>query len=233
VIVFLSVAWRIGADIQAQRESQKVSSAERLDLDSRAQKAFVIARETVAGCRQAKNGSSWNYRYNIHMDGSALVVSVAVNLVPAGGVTPMDLDKAKLTWEEGIERIWSGVFALETESGNRYPVIVDVSFRGPGFDHQVIVRPGSGRTDELNWNIQDRPELVAHEFGHMLGLYDEYEGGALAPQHGVIDPESIMASNPTRGAVAKARHYELFRQWFVRKTMMRNVRIIHEKASHE
>jgi hypothetical protein len=67
----------------------------------------------------------------------------------------------------------------------------------------------------------------------MIGMYDEYEKGALAPENAVIDPYSIMASNPGEGAATHARHYEPFRKWFIDKTMISNVRTVHEKTNHE
>jgi len=79
----------------------------------------------------------------------------------------------------------------------------------------------------------DSPELVSHEFGHMLGMFDEYHKGAQAPQDAIIDPASIMSSNPKGDAAPRLRHYEPFRKWFIGKTMLSNVRIIYEKANHE
>lgn len=191
------------------------------------------SRETITGRREASNGFTWNYRYDVVLKQSALIVKVGINTIPAQGLNRFDLDRVKPAWEKGIERIWSHRFALETSEGRRYPIIVDVSFKGPRFHHDVIVRPGSGRTDELNWNVLDSLALVSHEFGHMIGMYDEYHKGALAPQGAIIDPASIMTSNPAGDAAPHARHYEPFRSWFVSKTMMSNVRIIHEKGSHE
>ena len=192
-----------------------------------------IPVERVANRMEALNGFSWHYGYDIRLKDNELLVSVGINLIPARGVTRPEIESVEPFWEEGIEQIWSEQFALETISGQRYPVLVDVSFKGPGFHHDVIVRPGSGGTDELNWNVLDSPERVAHEFGHMIGLFDEYERGALALQNAVIDSGSIMTSNPGEGAMARERHFEPFRRWFVGKTMMSNVRIIHEKENHE
>ncbi|MBW1900049.1 MAG: hypothetical protein JRJ20_00275 [Deltaproteobacteria bacterium] len=192
-----------------------------------------IPIERVAHRMEGLNGFAWNYAYDLRLKDNKLVVSVGINLIPARGVTRPEIERVEPFWEKGIEQIWSEKFALETISEQRYPVVVDVSFKGPEFHHDVIVRPGSGGTDELNWNILDNPKRVAHEFGHMIGLFDEYERGALAPQNAVIDSGSIMTSNPGEGAMARERHFEPFRRWFIGKTMMSNVRIIHEKANHE
>ena len=190
-------------------------------------------RETIAGCRQAKNGFSWKYGYDLALTQGLLIATVRINLIPSQGITRWDLNRMKPIWKKGIEEIWSHRFSLECPDGKRYPILVEAIFQGPRFHHHVIVRPGAGRTDELNWNIQDSPELAAHEFGHMIGLYDEYENGAVAPIHAVVDPTSSMTSNPGKGVEAHARHYESFRRWFVSKTLMSNVRILHEKGNHE
>jgi len=185
-----------------------------------------IPRKTITGRIVAQNGFAWNYGYDINVEDSILIVRVAINLIPARGIRRPELERVKPLWEQGIERIWSNKFALETTQGRRYPIVVDVSFRGPKFHHEVIVRPGSGPSDELNWNILDNPELVAHEFGHMISMYDEYEKGALAPQGAVIDPDSIMTSNPGEGAATHARHYKRFRAWFVDKTRLSGVSLV-------
>ncbi len=189
--------------------------------------------ETVTGRRECRNEFAWFYGYDVALERSALIVRVGIQLIPAQGIGRLELDRVKPAWEKGIERIWSNRFALVTGEGRRYPIRVDVSFQGPRFHHDVIVRPGTGRTDELNWNVLDSPELVSHEFGHMIGIYDEYERGALPLHDAVIDAAGIMTSNPGKNAVTRARHYEPIRQWFIGKTMMSNVRIIDENENHQ
>ncbi len=216
----------------AGQQREEKSAGQNVSLADFSNDSYVIARETIAGRQEAANGFSWRYGYDVALH-DALMIKVGVNLIPTQGVAAIELDRAKPAWEQGIERLWSNRFALETRSGRRYPILIDITFLGPVFHHDVIVRPGSGRTDALNWNLKDSPELVAHEFGHMIGLFDEYERGALAPENAIIDSDSIMSSNPGPSAVPRARHYEPFRKWFIGKTMMNNVRIVHEKASDE
>ncbi len=178
------------------------------------------------------NGFSWKSGYEIGLDKGNVIVRVAINLVPAKGVKKMELTRAKKIWKDGIERIWSEKFALKTASNKYYPIIVNVRFKGADLQHDVIVRPGAGRTDELNWNILDSQELVAHEFGHMLGLYDEYKGGTLNQNTAIIDSMGIMGANPGQEALTRTRYYEPFRRWFMERTKMENVMIVKQQEVH-
>jgi hypothetical protein len=185
-----------------------------------------IPPETITGRLSARNGFSWRYSYDISFSENAVLVNVAINLIPADGVTKLDIDRVKPLWEEGIEEIWNNKFSLETKAGQRFPIIVDVMFHGHRFHHDVIVHPGGGRSDELNWNIMDTPAIAAHEFGHMIGLFDEYRGGALAPKTGIIDKTSIMTSKPTGEGMTFERHYTRFRQWFAEKSRLSNISVV-------
>ena len=192
------------------------------DLDS-------ITRETITGRLSAKNRFSWRYSYDIAFRESKVFVQVVIHLIPAGGVTKLELDRVKPVWEKGIEEVWANKFSIATPAGERYPIIIDVSFKGSQYHHDVIVRPGGGRSDELNWNLLDSPAIAAHEFGHMLGVFDEYRRGAIAPQSGIVDATSIMTSNPTAG-MTYARHYKGFLAWFVNKTKLRDVALVPNKG---
>lgn len=65
----------------------------------------------------------------------------------------------------------------------------------------------SGCWSNLIW-----PAVAAHEFGHLLGLEDEYdeEAGLLRPVLGFLEerPPSIMNLSWYPGAVAKPRHFK-------------------------
>lgn len=199
---------------------------------SSAEDPGFIPPETIAGRITANNGFVWNYGYDIELEDSALLVHVAINLIPAGGATKPEIDRIKSAWEAGIERIWSRRFSLVTPSGKQYPIVVDVTFKGSRFHHEVIVRPGGGHSNELNWNIPDSPEIAAHEFGHMIGAFDEYRRGAIAPRGAIIDNTSIMTSKST-GGTSYARHYEGFRTWFIKKTGWGDVSLIHNHRKEE
>ncbi len=185
-----------------------------------------IPAETVAGRITAMNGFVWNYGYDIGQKGSSVVVHVAINLIPSADVTRPELDRVRDKWEAVIERIWSDRFMLVTTAGERFPVMIDVTFSGMKFHHDVIVFRNGGRTDELNWNLLISPEVVAHEFGHMIGAFDEYRGGAIAQTAGITDRTSIMTGGLDRGSKTFARHYEGIQRWFMEKRGLTTVSLI-------
>jgi len=189
-------------------------------------RSITASFETISGHLKARNGFAWTYAYDIGLKQDALVVRVAINLIPAEGITMVQLNRVKPAWEEAIERVWSRKYVIKTATGRRYPVVIDATFKGPRFHHEVIVRPGKGDTDELNWRLLDTPELIAHEVGHMMGEYDEYRAGSLSLNNPIIDNASIMCRNPTAKTSSRKRHYERFRQWFVGKTGIKDVSLL-------
>lgn len=180
---------------------------------------YELNQETVTGRKQSSDTYSWPYGYDIALKNQAILITVAINVVPATGISMPYLNQVKKTWEKGIESMWSNRFAVTLPSGRQFPILVDAIFRGPNFHHDIIVRSDKGGSDILNWNITDTPFIAAHEFGHMLGVYDEYKGGALSPETNRVDITSIMTSNPRKGLVY-ARHYRDILDWFKIRTQM-------------
>jgi hypothetical protein len=184
-----------------------------------------IPRETVSGRIDAQNGYSWRYGYSVELKEGLLLVDVDVNLIPMGSVSGFDVERVRPGWEACVEQVWSRQFALETSHGHSYPIIIDMRFTVSSPFHKVLVRPGGGGDDALNWKIWSDPELIAHEFGHLLGVYDEYKSGGTDPEGAKEDKTSIMTLNPTPQCRTYARHYLRFRDWFVARTGMRDVAI--------
>jgi len=183
---------------------------------SASENSITIAKQSIREGIVGLNGFSWHYGFDIELKQQAIIVSVAINLIPSSGVSRVELSRIKPIWKKGIEEVWDNKYALKTKSGERYPIVVKVRFRGPKFHHSVIVRPGKGYSDELNWNLRDTGQVVAHEFGHMLGAFDEYKRGANDPNNPVIDKTSIMTSNPKTGK-SYGRHLQKINSWFLNK----------------
>lgn len=126
---------------------------------------------------RADGGYVWEVKYGLGFDGTAFTVQTRIHL------TGDDPGAYKQVWEAGIEQIWSNKYSLSDGSG-QYAIRVDVQFVDSGADYEVAVHSGSGGGDMLNWYLDTawgpsyQDELAAHEFGHMLGAFDEYAGGA-------------------------------------------------------
>ncbi len=199
-------------DGKGKPDSQEVGIQQFNDIIPR-----ELKQETLTGRKQSSDKYSWPYGYDIALKNQTIQITVAINFVLAAGINMPFLNQVKQTWEAGIESTWSNRFAVTLPSGRQFSILVDAIFRGPNFHHDIIVRPDKGGSDMLNWNITDTPFVAAHEFGHMLGVYDEYKGGALSPETNLVDTTSIMTSNPQKGLVY-ARHYLDILDWFKTRT---------------
>ena len=56
------------------------------------------------------------------------------------------------------------------------------------------------RSNAKDWYLSEhRLGVAGHECGHLLGAYDEYTGGAIDTATNIIDNDSIMGQNLTKG----------------------------------
>ena len=111
-------------------------------------------------------------------------IDVRIMLDPDPGISDATLDALRNTWKTGIEGIWNnpipapGAAARPWRCARAGEVPCRVPFKvhwvtiGP--HHVIAFHPGNGATDESNWYTMDPGSTAAHEFGHMLGLPDEY-----------------------------------------------------------
>lgn len=132
-------------------------------------------------------------------------------------------------WLGQIATVWNRFSAVDEASGRRLRLRFVANRARPG-DNRVRVysaAPGTPqfRSDAGNWNVQDPdPGLAPHEFGHLIGLQDEYRLGAdayvrttgeeplIGQVTGDADPQVIademwtaLNSTPRSGRAAKAR----------------------------
>jgi hypothetical protein len=136
----------------------------------------------------------------------------------ADGKTPQEvLDR----WKEEIEKAWTDVYDLKRRGCKsskpeccRYRVKAEITFEETGWlgGHDLVIGYEAFRSDATLWSLgDDRWDFLApHEFGHLLGAPDEYEG-QFSTQLGNnsggmkdgVDPTSLMGG----GKVVKLRHF--------------------------
>lgn len=123
----------------------------------------------------------WDYSYTRSFDGTKLVKDVQIDFSFDGGLNYNATQKTAYinAAKAGIEGIWDNKYAIkDSNSGKVIPILVEITTAGP-YNQKVQVHAGPGRADMLNWYTGDGASVNAHEYGHMLGLYDEYIGGAV------------------------------------------------------
>ncbi len=108
------------------------------------------------------------------------------------GTTYVDLDlyirKGTINpnWENDVESFWS-------KPG--YNINIDFVTSSDDFNYWVEVVPGYGAPNMRYWWSDLGWREIAHEVGHMFGMYDEYGGnGALNPVTKYIGFDGIMGS---------------------------------------
>lgn len=155
----------------------------------------------------------WKTAYDIQFDGQNIDVKVFIKLVRGENVRPLQVENVIKSWSQQIKSVWSSQYAIQTNNGDQYPINVSAEFVRIKPHHEVIIRRASKKIDEYNWGITTRPNIIAHEFGHMIGAFDEYPGGAINPHTKLIDPTSIMGS-AKHSSKTYPRHYQDVQEWF-------------------
>jgi len=175
-----------------------------------------LAKETIsdfiisADCNGDEEPDfGWNSGYDISFVNQVLHIEINIQLE---GDDPGVVLKQQ--WEDGIEGIWSNKYDI-VDRNYKYPIKLQVNWVDANPHHIVNIYSGSGYTNMLNWytvvnwGAQYQDEIAAHEAGHMLGLYDEYNNGALDPDTLFTTTNSLMADlGPTRDW-----HYEQILEW--------------------
>jgi hypothetical protein len=121
-------------------------------------------------------------------------VRVRIRLNPDATVTAAQLATLQATWQQGIESAWSSQRACGQRLESACPFTFDVEWVTTN-EHQAIqVRLGPARSNVTTWDTMDTGAVAAHEFGHMLGNFDEY-ADAVCPSRNPVNTGAIMDGN--------------------------------------
>jgi hypothetical protein len=180
----------------------------------------------------------WDVAYDIEIKSGQFSVTRKIDFKLIDGASASDKDKRD--WKNQIERVWNNKFKIHRVDCKRgdtcgcnadqgccaYAIhIYCVWAAGQG--KQVELRPGAN--DPKGWGAKHKwwyshewwerlanvPSTVrAHEFGHQIGMWDEYAAGACDPARKYTnEPTSIMGS----GSQVYERHLQEFHDWFKAK----------------
>jgi hypothetical protein len=183
-----------GVNADASTTAATVYVADRTTTD---ESGYVVTKAQInysspftvqSGHINADNNFSWDYKYEEGFfanfspyqsaDAPKLWVEVDIQL------TGDDPGALKTTWYNGILSALNNQYKIKygTET---YAIEFMVDWVTSGADQIVTVHNTTGHIDMLNWytTLQGwastyQGVAAAHEYAHMLGLYDEYAGGA-------------------------------------------------------
>jgi hypothetical protein len=157
----------------------------------------------------------WTYTYQRSFDGNKITKHLEIDFKFDADVPDAEKDAFKKNVESNIEGVWNNKFAvLDPTNGKKYPAVLDITLTGP-FDQTVQVHKASTAipTDLSNWSTADTNNTQAHEVGHMLGLYDEYVGGAIKIPNPTISNDGVMGYGGARGATGWKMYDRYYQQY--------------------
>ncbi len=182
-----------------------------------------LANSSTIENQMKSDKTRWTSAFNVESSPAEINIHISVSLLIPNNVTRPRLDKQKILWQQSIDNIWNNRFYIQNKNIT-LPIKINVKFTHFKPHHKVIIHTGNWIPNQHNWYMNIPPNLVAHEVGHMLGAFDEYRGGTLAPSNPIIDTTSIMGSKAQQG-VAYPRHLKLLETYLSKQLNIKQLTI--------
>ena len=102
------------------------------------------------------------------------ITSDAINVVAKVKFTD---NPPKATWPGFVTAAWNKFKAVNADTAESLNISFELQSVTSGEDNEVKVTPGEGRANAGEWFLGDTDEAntIAHEYGHLVGLQDEYQ----------------------------------------------------------
>lgn len=131
-------------------------------------------------------------RYTWRITGTEIKVTVKLKF------TGEKRDDLVTQWMGYIQSMWNR-FDATNDAGEKIAIVFDPQSVKGGEDNAVEIMAGNGRSNAAQWfaDDPDSNNTAAHEFGHMIGLEDEYQRA-----HG--DYKRLVGKDPEDGETTNA-----------------------------
>jgi hypothetical protein len=166
----------------------------------------VAVTEQVGGWEYGVTGA-----YDFRVRSDRINVRVPIAFTPDQGVTV-----PTATWFGFVQTTWNHYSAVDQADRTRRKRIEFDPVSSPSGYHSVRVAAGNGRANAGLFYAGDAnaSQTIPHEFGHLIGLEDEYERDAGAYRR--VTEQGPQAGDPAlagraRG-IAEALHWALFQE---------------------
>lgn len=150
---------------------------------------------------------TWPYSYTVMDDG---VLILKIKLTFDEDIDRDEIPAVKRMWKKKIEAIWNNKFVAVNKSGRSLKLRLKIVWGGP---NEVYVHQ-TGKTHFRQWALDGSIGGIAHDVGHMIGLHDEYVGGAVLRSGPITSPDGIMGGGAAL-SVGKMypRYYDPWLAW--------------------
>lgn len=135
------------------------------------------------------------FRWSASFEQTWSHIVIRISLNPDSGISAATVNNLMTTWRNGIQNIWSNQWGCGRFGEATCPFTFEVQWVTTNPHYTVNVHVGPTRSNMTNWDTLDTGNVAAHEFGHMLGLVDEYSEPSVCPNRNPVNTGTIMDNN--------------------------------------